>query len=256
MARLMWLAVTTVSVVAPLIATGCTPRQVRQPEEDLTPFEQLVRRWTNEYRFRRTIGGDDLVSEQASITEQPTHEEVLFLEATLFSDTLVHADIQRLCEEDTAGTACDTVTARYERKHQLATLFRVEIYALATLSQPFELAPLTMYITDQDGIDYEPRRSVFSNPVSAERSYLDREVKRYDPYTSWEYRVYNYRQGYEYQSTGHATLYFDRINVIGNDLLGPGARLTLSFRKGRSELAAISWDLDKIRSNTALRRSR
>lgn len=241
-------------VVAAWPAGGCAPRRV-QPEEDLTPFEQLVRAWTSQYRFRRTVGGDDLVSEQASITERPAHEETLVLHATLFTDTLVVADIARICEEDTSNTPCDTIAARYRGTHRVPDLFRVEVYALATMSEPFDLTRLTMHITDQDDIDYEPRRIEFGEPITEQRSYLDREVKRYDPYTTSEYRVYLYRHGYEYQSTGHARLYFDRINVIGNDLLGPGARLTLKFRRDRSDLATVSWDLDRIRSNAARKQS-
>ncbi|HRS94968.1 MAG TPA: hypothetical protein P5179_06840, partial [Candidatus Latescibacteria bacterium] len=57
------------------VSGGCTPqtRAARVPEQDLTPFEQLVRQWTREYRFRRTIGGSDLVSSQGAIVERPTH---------------------------------------------------------------------------------------------------------------------------------------------------------------------------------------
>lgn len=235
--------------------TGCMPQTQtpRVPEQDLTPFEALVRRWTGEYRFRRSIGGSDLVSSQGAIVERPTHEEKLIIEATLFSDTVVAADIARICEHDTSGTLCDSIGIAYRARHQIPAQFRIELAALANLSTPFRLEPLTVYITDENGIDYEPRRKVFSSPVTAQRTYLDREVTRYDPYTSWEYQVYQYTHGYEYQSTGRGTLYFDRVNVVGKDLLGAGARLTLKFRQNRMELGKIVWDLDAIRSDSAAR---
>ncbi|HRU24246.1 MAG TPA: hypothetical protein P5569_09905 [Candidatus Latescibacteria bacterium] len=234
---------------------GCTPqtRAARVPEQDLTPFEQLVRQWTREYQFRRTTGGSDLVSWQGAIVERPTHEEHLILEATLFSDTLVAADIARICEYDSSGSRCDSIAIAYKARHQIPEQFRIELAALANLSAPFRLEPLTIYLTDEDGIDYEPRRKVFSTPVTAQRTYLDREVTRYDPYTSWEYQVYQYTAGYEFQSTGRATLYFDRVNIIGKDLLGPGAKLTLKFRQNRTELGKITWDLDAIRAGSTAR---
>lgn len=247
MRRFIWLIVGVATLAGSLGTPGCAPRRAAKvPEQDLTPFEQLMRAWTKEYQFRRMVGGDDLVSEQSAIIERPTHEERLLIEATLFADTLVRADVARLCEEDTTNTQCDTIASRYDGQHNWPEQFRIEVYVLATLSEPFQLEPLTIYLSDEDGIDYEPRRRVFSSPVTEERTYLDREVKRYDPYTSWEYRVYRYSHGYEYQSTGHATLYFDRTNIIGKDLLGPDARLTLLFRQSRTELARITWDISKI----------
>jgi hypothetical protein len=247
--------VTAIVAIGLVSAMGCASQRTSSqvPEQDLTPFEQIIRKWTTEYRFRRSIGGSDLVSQQDAIIERPTHEEVLFLEATLFSDTVVAADIARICEEDLPRMRCDSITAGYRARYNIPDQFRIEIAAMANLAVPFRLEPLTVYITDEDGIDYEPRRKVFSPPVMEQRTYLDREVRRYDPYTSWEYRVYDYTHGYEFQSTGRATLYFDRRNVIGKDLLGPGAKLTLKFRQNRSEMAKMSWDLDAIRSNRASR---
>jgi len=257
MKQWMWRVAGFAALVVTLGSSGCITRAPKTaPQEDLTPFQQLIDSWTREYTFRRSVGGDDLVSEQAAIIERPSHEEKLIMRATLFADTLVKSEIKEICQEDTTGVSCDSIAHRYEARHNWPGQFRVEVNMLATLAEPFTLESLTMYLTDGNGIDYEARRRVFSEPVTEQHSYLDREVLRYDPYTSQEYRVYQYRHGYEYRSAGAVTLYFDRVNAVGEDLLAkPGQRLMLKFRRDHSSLGEIRWDLDGVRRQTA-RRSR
>ena len=242
---------TAIVVIAGVIGSfsGCAgERRARLPEQDLTPFQRLVDRWTAEYSYRRTVGGDDLVSQSDAIIERPTHEERLHISATLFADTLVKAEIERICEEDTIVVSCDSIAAGYAARHNWPKWFRVEISTHANLPEPFALEPLTIYITDENDISYEPVKREFATTRLEERSYLDREVKRYDPYTSWEYRVYEYQQGVEYASSGHATLYFERVNVVGRDLLDdPDAQLVMTFRTRRSDIASLTWNLADIR---------
>jgi len=226
---------------------ACTPRS-RQPEQDLTPYRKLVNQWTASYGFRRTFGGDDLVSSQSAIVERPTHEEKLAIEATLFADTLVAAEVMRLCADDTSGASCDTIAAAYQSVHAWPDRFRVELRASANLSNPFSLEKLTIYLTDQNDIDYEPSRKVFSGPRTAERRYVDREVTRYNPHSASETRGYTYRHGYEYESTGAAILYFDRINAVGEDILwAPEAQLALVIRLDRRDVARLEWNVAEIR---------
>lgn len=241
------------------IAPGCGPkRRPAVPEQDLTPYQMLHARWTRDFVFRRTAGGDDLVTHSDAIIERPTHERRLHLSATLYADTLVQAEIEQLCEIDTTGTSCEEIVELYTDHHRYPEWFRIDIRARAQLEQPFALEPLVIYITDANGIDYEPAHRLFSDPVTEQRSYVDHEVRRYDPYTAWEYREFGYRYGYEYASSGRATLYFRRINVIGKDILaGDNAKVTLNFRRDRSTIAQMSWDisetLERARRNAPLR---
>lgn len=245
---MMKLTGAVVAAATLLAVIGCaTSRRPTVPEEDLTPFQQLVAAWTQEYSFRRTSGGDDLVSHSDAIIERPSHEERLTIRATLFADTLVSEEIATICIEDTTGVGCDSIRSRYTERHNYPEQFRIEIQAYASLPDLFTLEPLTIYITDQNDIDYEPSERVFSDTHSEQRSYLDREVTRYDPYTSYEYRVYEYQHGYEFASSGHATLYFRRTNVIGRDILsGDDAKLKLTMRRGRMNIASLRWNLAEI----------
>jgi hypothetical protein len=239
------LAVVASSVV---MWTGCAgSRRSSEPEADLTPFQQLVLRWSRDYSFRRTVGGDDLVSQSDAIIERPTHVERLHINATFFADTLIAAHIDRTCQDDTLSTDCDSIATSYRALHGIPERFRVEIQAFANLPEPFMLEPLTIYLTDQNGIDYEPVERVFADPILEQQSYLDREVRRYDPYSDSEYRVYEYQHGYEFASRGRAILYFRRVNVVGHDLLeGADAQLTLKIRSKRRPIAEMTWDFADI----------
>ena len=247
LARMLVVSVAAVAAFGTYL--GCAPRpHMDIPEEDLTPYERLVRAWTGRHLYRRTTGGDDLVSERDAVIQRPTHEERLLIEATLYADTLVSEEIEQLVLSDTLGIGRDSIRTLYGRAHNWPEMFRVHVRAVATLSEPFQLEGLTIFIRDQNEIDYEPARTMFTPPVFSQRTYLDTEVTRYDPYSRSEYQVYNYRQGYEYQSRGLATLYFPRTNVIGADLLNtPGARLTLVFQRDRRKLGDVEWDIEVIR---------
>ncbi len=240
-------------VVALLLALavanwGCSPKSHYDiPEQDLTPFQRLVHAWTEEYYFRRTVGGDDLVSEKSAIIQRPSHEQRLLIEATLYADTLVEAEIRKLWERDTINVSLDSVRTLYMQTHNWPEYFRIDIRASANLAQPFRLEPLTIFVTDENGIDYEPEKRLFEPPQLAERTYLDREVKRYDPYSTSEYQVYGYRQGTEYHSRARGTLYFERTNVMGRDILsGDEADLTLTLRGTHMEVGRLSWDVSRI----------
>jgi hypothetical protein len=239
--------ITTGAVVCVLVA-GCTPSgRPKVVEEDLSPYERLAHYLTSDYYFRRSVGGDDLVSDQSSIIQRPSHEERLLIRATLYADTLVQAELEQLCDRDTL-TPCDSVRNRYHRAHQWPDLFRITVRVNAKLSSPFALKPLKIYLTDDNDIDYEPAKTVLSRPMFTQRKYVDREVRRYDPYTESEYQVYNYRKGYEYRSQGKATLYFRRRNIIGTDLLAdPATKLRLTFRSKRMNIGTLEWDLVGIR---------
>ena len=243
----------TVLLGAALMATACAPRShTNVPEEDLTPYQRLVRTWTGRYFFRRSVGGDDLVSERDAVVQRPVHEQRILIEAILYADTLVQAELLQLADVDTLRIDPDSLNVIYNRAHSWPEHFRIYVQAVATLDEPFRLEPLTIFLKDQNDVDYEPARASFTPPVLSQRSYLDTEVRRYDPYTSSEYQVYSYRQGQEYESRGTATLYFARRNVMGTDLLStPGAELTLIFQRDRRKVGEITWNLDEIRSMLA-----
>ena len=233
-----------VAIVA--LFAGCATRAHRPllPDEDLTAYERAVIIWTSVFPFRRLTGGDDMVSAQDQVTHRPSHEHTLLFRGILFADSLTTLDQERFCEEDTTDIRCDSLVKNYNGQHRWPDEFRVEVRLAATWTEPLQLNEMTIFLQDEDKIDYEATRTVFGASRIQQQTYVDQSVTRYNPYSMDEYRYYRLERGSEFNTRALATLYFSRINVVGKDLLAPGnGALYMVFKKGRQEYGRLSWDM-------------
>jgi len=216
-------------IAALLILSGCATygpapvTKVLSPQTDLS-FERMKERWTVSFDMPNPIFAK-IGAEQTPSGRLITGR--IGVRAALYSDELLRSLMKDMCRGRTEEE-CRAGREAYRREHNPDGELRIEVVMSSDFSK-LSLDPdiWTVYITDQDGIMYEPSRVVADSIASETRMIYSR-------FHDMTFRKEKLKRTLNF--------YFPRITFFGKELMGEGGfSLTLSFSYRGEVLGSAKW---------------
>ncbi len=234
--RILYTKAATLYIAALIVLPGCAshktgPAPVTEilfPQAGDVSFDKLKEEWTVSLEMPNPILAK---LETDRILPGSLTKGRIRVEATLYGDELLQSLMDNMCHELT-DEECQARRDAYIEKHNPEKDFRIEIVMESDFSKlSLDPAIWTLYITDQDGIMYEPSEVVADSTVSK---------------TQMIYSQFHKTKFRKEELKRTLNLYFPRITFFGKKLMREeGFSLTLNFSYNGEILARAKWAFRK-----------